>query len=276
MSHIDLAAFFDSATSTLSYVVWDKLSGDAVVIDPVMDYDPGLKQISWDSVRRLEHFVTSKSLQVHWILDTHVHADHLSSSRLMKQIWPGALWGMAASIDLVFKNFQKFYKWPPSVKLEDLGIDRKFRDGESFSAGAMQWSVIATPGHTPACLTYRLGGWLFTGDAIMMPDGGVGRCDFPGGSAAQLYDSVWGRIFGLQDSVQIFVGHDYQPGGRTLRYQTAVGEERVSNIHLQSSTSQDAFIAFREARDKTLKEPRLLAESMDWNLGAHQIVPRAF
>jgi glyoxylase-like metal-dependent hydrolase (beta-lactamase superfamily II) len=182
------------------------------------------------------------------------------------------MWAMSDAVPKVFQNFQKIYKWPPSVTSAGLQIDRWLRDGEAFSAGSMQWEVIATPGHTPACLTYRLDDWLFTGDAIMMPDGGVGRCDFPGGSASELYTSVWGRIYSLPDHYKIFVGHDYQPGGRPLRYQTTVGEERLENIHLKGSTSREDFVNFREARDKTLKDPRLLAESLDWNLRANQLV----
>jgi len=271
MKNAEISAFFDPASFTLTYVVWNPSTRDAVIIDPVIDYDPATQLTSQSSLGQLVHLVREKNLKVHWILDTHAHADHLTGSRQLRNALPGALWGMGAALREVFDTFQKVFAWPSTLKLENLGVDRWFRDGEEFSAGALRFSVISTPGHTPACLTYRLGSWLFTGDALMMPDSGVGRCDFPGGSAGALYDSIR-KLYAFPDDYEVFAGHDYQPGGRPLRYRSTLGEQKWGNIHLKETTSRADFVAFREGRDKTLTPPRLLNPSLDWNLGAHQIV----
>jgi glyoxylase-like metal-dependent hydrolase (beta-lactamase superfamily II) len=263
---------FDPASSTLTYVVWDAVTRDAVVIDPVLDFDPATQITAQSNLDKLKLFVNGYGLRVHWILDTHAHADHLSGAPLLKREWPGALWGVSAALSQVFENFKKVFAWPASVELKKLGVDRWFEDGEEFSAGSLRVSCLATPGHTPACMTYKIGGAIFTGDAIFMPDGGTGRCDFPGGSASTLYDSIWGKLYALPDSTRVFVGHDYQPGGRPLRFQTTIGEQKRSNIHLHGGVSKAEFVAFREARDKTLTAPRLLNPSLDWNLGARQLV----
>lgn len=276
MSVANIHAFFDSATSTLTYVVWDAVTRDAVVIDPVLDFDPATQVTTKRSVGLVEKFVREKSLRVHWVLETHAHADHLSAGRELKRLWPGSQWGMGRAMGDVFENFRKVFHWPANVRLDQLGVDRWLGDGEEFTAGSLRIQAITTPGHTPACLTYKIGENLFTGDAVMMPDGGTGRCDFPGGSAAALYESVWGKIYTYPEHYRIYVGHDYQPSGRPLRYQTTVGEEKASNIHLKQSTSKADFIQFREARDKTLTAPRLLNPSLDWNLGAHQLIKASF
>jgi glyoxylase-like metal-dependent hydrolase (beta-lactamase superfamily II) len=263
---------YDPLTGTLSYVVWDALTLDAVVIDSLIDFDPSVRMTSRLNMDRLVRFVRAKNLNVHWILDTHAHADHFTAGRELKRLWPQARWGMASAMSEVFANLRKVFKWPGDVKLEKLGVDRWFRDGEEFRAGTLMIDVIATPGHTPACLTYRIGENLFTGDTILMPDFGTGRCDFPGGSAARLYDSIHGKLYALPDHYRIWVGHDYPPDGRPVRWTTTVGEEKAENVHLRAGTSRAEFVLFREARDKTLKAPRLLDPSLDWNLGAHQLV----
>ncbi len=272
MNSVSVNALFDPATSTLTYVVWDGVTRDAVVIDPVLDFDPVTQSTSRGSIQKLTHFVDSKQLQVHWILETHLHADHLSGARELKRLWAGARWGLGQRMGEVFENFRKVFAWPKTVTKENLGVDRWFGDGEEFTAGSLRLQTLNTPGHTPACLTYRIGKKLFTGDAIFMPDSGTGRCDFPGGSAAQLYDSIWLRLYAFPDDFEVYVGHDYQPAGRPLRFQTTVGEQKASNLHLRHSTSRADFIAFREARDKTLSAPKLLTPSLDWNLGAHELV----
>ncbi len=261
---------FDKATSTLTYVVWDKTSRDAVIIDPVLNYDPATQITSLESKRKISHFLKAEDLRVHMVLETHAHADHLSSAPEFKKSGEAAEIVAGDSLKGVYTIFAKVFGWPKEGGLKD--IDRFCRDGEEFTAGSIRIQALATPGHTSACTTFRIGSWLFTGDVMFMPDGGVGRCDFPGGSASTLYDSVWGKIFAMPENFEIFVGHDYQPGGRSLRYRTTVGEQRQSNIHLRESTSKADFVAFREARDKTLTAPRLLNPALDWNLGAHQIV----
>lgn len=274
MTSLKVHTLFDAPTSTLTYVVWDESTRDAVVIDPVLNYDPSTGELSTVSLAQLVHFVRTMDLTVHWVLDTHAHADHLSAAKDMKFLGLARAWGVSSKMNQVFATFSKEFGWPRSVRLEDLGVDRWFEDGEEFSAGSFRIQALATPGHTPACTTFLIGKWLFTGDALFMPDSGVGRCDFPGGSASMLYDSVWGRIYALPEHFEIFVGHDYQPGGRPLRYRTTVGEQKAGNIHLRASTSKAEFVKFREGRDKTLSAPRLLQPALDWNLGAHQLVKR--
>lgn len=274
MNHVSVHALFDKATFTLTYVVWDELTRDAVVIDPVLDYDPASKMISKSSFKRVVEFVRREGLRVHWILDTHAHADHLSSSRELKTALGQAQFGLSARMVQVLETFKKAFGWPSSLTIRDTQADRLFQDGEEFTAGNLRVQAIATPGHTAACTTFKVGKKLFTGDAIFMPDSGVGRCDFPGGSAKELYKTVTQKIFTYPEDYEIYVGHDYQPGGRPLRYRTTVGKQRESNIHLRTGVSEADFVKFREGRDKTLNAPRLLEPSLDWNLGAHQSIPK--
>ncbi len=274
MSRLEVQAFFDKPTSTLTYAVWDSATRDAVVIDPVLDFDPATQIVTSASLGRLIKFVAAENLNVHWVLDTHAHADHLSSAKELKQSGIARAWGLGIRMNEVFGAFSKVFAWPKTISLQNLGVDRWFQDGEEFTAGSLRLEVMNTPGHTPACLTYRVGPWLFTGDALFMPDSGVGRCDFPGGSAGTLYDSIMNRLYRLDDKLEVFTGHDYQPDGRMLKYRSTLGEQKSSNIHLKTGTSREEFIRFREGRDKTLPAPRLLNPSLDWNLGAHQIVKR--
>lgn len=269
MSRVSVHALFDKATFTLTYVVWDELTRDAVVIDPVLDFDPASKLISRGNLKRVVEFVRFKNLFVHWILDTHAHADHLSSARELKSVFKHAQFGLSARMVHVLETFKKALAWPASLTIQRTHADRLLADGEEFTAGSLRLQAIATPGHTAACTTYRIGNKLFTGDTIFMPDSGVGRCDFPGGSAKDLYKSVTEKIFTLPDDFEVFVGHDYQPGNRFLRYRTTVGQQRRDNVHLRIGVSLEDFVKFREARDKTLNAPNLLGPSLDWNLGAH-------
>lgn len=272
MSRISVHTFFDKATFTCTHVVWDELTHDAVVIDPVLDYDPASQMISRKSLGFVSEFISVKNLRVHWILDTHVHADHLSSARELKAALGNAQFGLSAKMGQVLSTFKKVFAWPAKLEIKDIGADRLFEDGEEFTAGSLRVQALATPGHTAACTTYRIGNKLFTGDALFMPDSGVGRCDFPGGSAADLYNSITSKIYTLPEEFEIYVGHDYQPGGRPLRYRTTVGAQKASNIHLRTGVSLADFVKFREGRDKTLNAPRLLEPSLDYNLGARQTV----
>ncbi len=272
MKRAEVQAFYDEPTATLTYVVWDPYSRDAVVIDPIVDYDPATQMTSRKSIEKLLHFVREKDLQPHWVIDTHVHADHLTGAREICSAVNGCRWAMNEKMGEVFRTFKKVYSWTSSDL--DVGEVRWLKDGEEISAGTMRVQAIFTPGHTPACTTFKIDEMLFTGDALMMPDSGVGRCDFPGGNAGQLYDSVWGRLYSFPDHYQVYVGHDYKPGGRALAYQSSLQDQKENNIHLKLGTSRAEFIAFREGRDKTLAAPRLLQPSLDWNLGAHQLVKR--
>lgn len=262
----------DPVTNTVSYVVWNRRTLDAVIIDPLMDFDPVTRRTLPWSCHAVRHFAERKRLRVHWLLETHAHADHLSAARSLRAVLPGSRWAMSERMHEVFDAFCREWEWPATVRLGDLQVDRWLRDGEEINAGQLVVRVIATPGHTPACVTYQIGEWLFTGDALMTVDAGTGRCDFPGGDAGALYDSIWGRLYARPDHYQVFSGHDYQPGGRPPRFRAALGEHKWSNAHLRLSTPRADFVAFRRGRDQNLSTPRLLPPSLDWNLGAHQLV----
>jgi glyoxylase-like metal-dependent hydrolase (beta-lactamase superfamily II) len=274
MNRPGLAAFFDVATSSLTYVLWDRATLEAAAIDPVLHYDPATQMVSTAPLQEVGAFLRKKNLRLSWILETHAHADHLSGARELREMFPGSRWAMGERMSEVFAALARLNAWKPSKSLGDLAVDRWLQDGETVSFGEFEIQVLSTPGHTPACLTYRVRNWLFTGDALMMPDCGVGRCDFPGGSASSLYDSIWGKLYAYPDEYEVFCGHDYQPGGRGLRYRCLLGEEKKSNVYLTLSTAREEFVRRREARDKTLAPPRLLQVSLDWNLGVHALVPR--
>jgi glyoxylase-like metal-dependent hydrolase (beta-lactamase superfamily II) len=271
----DLAVFFDPVTFTLTYLVWSPCTMAAVIIDPVLDFDPVTRRTSRASVEKLLKFVRAKNLRVEWILETHAHTDHLSSAGELQNALPGSQRAMGHKMAEVFATFKGVFAWPEDLKLDGLGVSRWLRDGEEIGLQGLTVQALETPGHTPACLTFRIGEWLFTGDALMMPDIGVGRCDFPGGSAIQLYNSIWGKLYALPDGFQVFPGHDYPPASRGVRYQARLSAHKEGNTHLRTCTSRDQFVTFREARDKTLTAPRLLQPSLDWNLGAHQLVKRS-
>ncbi|MBX2802594.1 MAG: MBL fold metallo-hydrolase [Myxococcales bacterium] len=263
-----IEAQFDPATSTLSYVVYDPDTRDAVVIDPVLDFDPKWVQVSTTSTDRLVGFVRAQGLRVHAILDTHVHADHLSGAREVQRHLAAPV-AIGAHIRTVQQAFREIYNWPDTFEADGSEFDRLLQDGEVLQLGSLRVEVMHTPGHTPACLTYRIGDALFTGDTLFMPDFGTGRCDFPGGSAEALYDSVQ-RLYALPESTRVFVGHDYQPGGRALRYETTIGAERATNKQLKAHTSREEFVAFRTARDATLSPPALILQSLQVNArGGH-------
>lgn len=258
--------FFDSDTSTLTYLVYDDSSKDAVIIDPVLDFDPPSGRLEDRSAQLLISKVREEGLRVHFILETHAHADHLSSSQLLKSYFPEAKVAISQRITQVQEVFQKTFNLS-GQKTDGSDFDFLFQDDEVFTAGSFMIRAIPTPGHTPACSSFLIGDFLFSGDALFMPDYGTGRCDFPRGSAAQLYESVK-RLFSLPDLTRVFVGHDYMPGGRPLLFETTIGESKKSNIQLKAETTRDDFIHFREARDKTLKAPRLLLPSLQINIAA--------
>jgi glyoxylase-like metal-dependent hydrolase (beta-lactamase superfamily II) len=256
-------AQFDPETSSLSYVVWDPETRDAVVVDPVLDYDPAWVRVGTASVERLVAFVRERSLRVHYVLDTHVHADHLSGGVPLREAVGGKL-GIGAQIGLVQARVGPLFGWGPEIPVDGRQWDVLARHGEVLSAGSLEVHPIHTPGHTPSCVTYRIGDALFTGDALFMPDFGTGRCDFPGGSSAQLYDSVQ-ALYTLPEATRVFVGHDYQPGGRELRYQTTIGESRRENVQLRADTDRETFATWRRERDATLQPPKLILQALQVN-----------
>lgn len=270
---IQVKEFFDKATFTLTYVVWDPASKDAVIIDPVLDYDQGASSVSEESVQFVKSFVAQNSLKVHLILETHAHADHLSGSQPLKRVYPNAKLGIGARITEVQKTFKEIFDLPESFPTDGSQFDLLFQDREQFSAGTIKIQMHFTPGHTPACGSYVIDDAVFTGDALFMPDYGVGRCDFPRGSAETLYESVVERLYTLPDTTRVFTAHDYQPGGRALRFESTIGEEKKSNIHINAETRKEEFVKFRTERDKTLSAPRLLLPSIQINIDAGHLPP---
>lgn len=268
---MEIKHFFDERTSTLTYVVHDAATRDAIVIDPVMDYDPASGGVARQSVTEVVQFLNQNHLKVHYVLETHAHADHLSGSQLLKEACPNVKVAIGRRITEVQAKFRDVFALGVDFPVDGRQFDRLLDDGEILEAGTIQVRTIFTPGHTPACASYLIGDALFTGDALFMPDSGVGRCDFPGGSAKALYDSVHRRIYGLPDATRVFVGHDYQPGGRALRFQTTVGEEKQGNVLLRAETSEEDFVALREKRDATLPAPKLLFQSVQVNIDAGKL-----
>jgi len=265
---MQVKAFFDSRTFTVTYIVHDPATNDAVIIDPVLDYDPAASKVWAESVEQVIEYVRAEKLNVHYILETHAHADHLSGSQLLKRAFPQAKIAVGERITVVQQTFKTIFNLTEDFATDGSQFDRLLKDGEIVDAGSLKLAVIFTPGHTPACATYKIEDAIFTGDAIFMPDGGTGRCDFPAGSAKDLYHSISRKLYALPDSTRVFVGHDYQPGGREVKWETTIGDEKQNNIQLKATTSEDEFVQFRAARDKTLAAPKLLFQSVQVNIDA--------
>jgi glyoxylase-like metal-dependent hydrolase (beta-lactamase superfamily II) len=267
---MQLETFFDPATSTLTYLVFDPTSRDAVVIDPVLDYDPLASSTSTRSLEALDAAAQRLDLRLHAVLETHAHADHLSGSQYLKRRY-GARIAIGARIRDVQRVFRDVFDLPPTFAVDGSQFDRLLEDGERIEAGTLVFEVIATPGHTPACVSYRIDDAVFTGDALFIEDYGTGRCDFPAGSASELYTSIHERLYRLPDATRVFVGHDYQPNGRALRSETTIGAEKARNVQLSARTTRDEFVAMRTARDAALQPPRLLYPSVQVNVDAGRL-----
>lgn len=269
MAQPDVSAFFDEATFTVTYVVSDPATGRAAVVDPVLDFDPASGRTSTTSADQVVAFVEDNNLGVDWILETHVHADHLSGTPYIR-----ATLGGKAAIGKDVTAVQEAFKGV--FNLKDLATDGSqfehlFADAETFSVGDIEAYVIATPGHTPACVTYVIGDAAFVGDTLFMPDFGSARTDFPGGSAPQLYDSIQ-KILALPDDTRLFMCHDYKAPGRDVySWETSVAEQRANNIHINDKVSRAEFVAMREGRDSQLGMPKLILPSLQVNLRAGQL-----
>lgn len=260
--------FFDQATWTLTFVVFDEQTKDAVILDPVWDYDPAASKMSTESAEKVMQFVKDKSLNVHYILETHAHADHISGSQVLKKQLPNAKVGIGAKIKDVQSLFQKFFNLGSDFKADGSQFDVLLEEGKALQAGSLKIDTLYTPGHTPACASYVIGENVFTGDALFMPDYGTGRCDFPAGSSDDLYSSVHEKLYKLPDHFKVYVGHDYMPNGRALAFESTIGEEKRKNIQLNIETTRNQFVEFRNKRDKTLAAPRLLLPSVQVNIDA--------
>lgn len=262
-----IETFFDPATWTLTYVVFDPETRDAIVIDPVLDYDPLAVSTNTESNERVAAFIDEQGLQVRGILETHAHADHLSGSQWLKERY-GAPVIIGEHIQTVQETFKGVFNLPEDFKTDGSQFDRLVTDGEQLELGSLSIKVLHTPGHTPACVSYLIDDAVFTGDALFMPDFGTGRCDFPAGSAEDLYDSITSKLYTLPDDTRVFVGHDYLPGGRELQYESTIGQEKARNVQLPADRSREDFVHFRTERDKTLRPPNLIFQSVQVNVDA--------
>lgn len=268
---MNIETFFDGNTFTLTYVVYDPVSRDAVVIDPVLDYDPRGSVVSTAAVDRVSEFLRRERLVLRASLETHAHADHLSGSQVLRARFPGVVVAIGERIREVQEVFKGVFGLGPEFVADGRQFDRLLRDGERLAAGSLEVEVLATPGHTPACVSYHVGDAVFTGDALFMPDYGTGRCDFPRGSAEALYRSVTDRLYTLPPETRVFVGHDYMPGGRALAYESTIAAERAGNVQLPAGRAEGEFVAFRQTRDATLAAPTLLYPSLQVNIRAGRL-----
>ncbi len=265
-------AFFDEATNTVSYVVREPEGRACAIIDSVLDFDHASGRTDTRSADAIIDYVESEGLTVEWILESHVHADHLSAAPYIQEKTGGKI-GIGRNITVVQDTFGKVFNEGTEFQRDGSQFDRLFEEGDSFHVGQMRGDVLHTPGHTPACLTYVIGDAAFVGDTLFMPDFGTARCDFPGGSSSTLYQSIQ-KILALPDETRIFVGHDYKaPGRDEYAWETTVGEQKALNIHIGQGKSIEDFVQMRDARDATLGMPRLILPSLQVNMRAGQMPP---
>ena len=265
---MEIKTFYDTRTSTFTYVVFDPQTNDAIIIDPVLDYDPVGSKIWTESVDEVIEYVKSKGLTLYLIMETHAHADHISGAQTIKEQYPEAQVAVGKNITVIQEYFKKMFNLDEDFPTDGSQFDRLFEDNEVVNAGSLQIKVIFTPGHTPACASYMIKDVIFMGDAFFMPDSGTGRCDFPAGSAHDLYNSITQRIYTLPDETRIFMGHDYQPGGREVMNIATIAEQKANNIHLKEGVTEEEFTAFRRERDSELAAPKLLFQSIQVNIDA--------
>ncbi len=265
----DVKAFFDEATNTISYVVKDPGSQSCAVVDFVMDIDYAAGRITYTSADEIIDYINHKKLKLEWLIETHVHADHLSAAPYIQEKLGGKI-GIGDKITVVQDTFGKVFNEGTEFQRDGSQFDALFKDGDTYEIGGMKAFAIYTPGHTPACMTHVIGDATFVGDTLFMPDAGSARADFPGGDAGQLYDSIQ-KVLALPDEMRLFMCHDYGPGGRAIKWETTVAEERASNIHVGSSKTREDFVKMRTERDATLDMPRLILPSLQVNMRAGRV-----
>lgn len=265
----EVKPFFDSLTNTVSYVVRDAGSNACAVIDSVMDINYAAGRIAYRSADDIIAFITDRGLKLEWLIETHVHADHLSAAPYIQGKLGGKI-GIGERIAVVQETFGKVFNEGTEFRRDGSQFDRLFKDGDSYQIGAMKAFAIHTPGHTPACMTHVIGDAAFVGDTLFMPDAGSARADFPGGDARTLYRSIR-RILSLPGETRLFMCHDYGPNGREIRWETTVAEQRAHNIHARDGINEDEFVAAREARDRTLDMPQLIIPSLQVNMNAGRL-----
>ncbi|GLK56648.1 glyoxylase-like metal-dependent hydrolase (beta-lactamase superfamily II) [Methylopila capsulata] len=265
----DVTTFFDPPTNTFSYVVKDPGSSSCAIVDSVLDFDYASGRVSHQSADAIIDHVRGRGLTVEWLLETHVHADHLSAAPYIQQA-VGGLVAIGANIRVVQETFGKVFNEGSEFQRDGSQFDRLFQDGDSFAIGDLDGRVLHTPGHTPACLTYVIGDAAFVGDTLFMPDGGTARADFPGGDARTLFHSIQ-KVLALPPETRLFMCHDYGPNGREIKNQTTVAEELAHNIHVRRGVTEDEFVAMRTKRDATLDMPKLIIPSLQVNMKAGEL-----
>ena len=263
--------FFDEASSTFTYVVSDAETGLAAVIDPVLDLDYASGTLSTQSADAVVQHIRAHNLSLRYILETHIHADHLSSAPYIREQLGGEI-VIGSQITIVQETFAKIFAEGDGFCRDGSQFDLMLSDGDTFSLGGFEARAFHVPGHTPACMAYLIGDALFVGDTLFIPDAGTARCDFPGGDAKSLYESCQ-RLLALPDDTRVFVCHDYQPGGRDLAFESTVAEQRAYNIHVGAGISASEFVAMREARDAGLEMPTLILPSLQVNMRAGNLPP---
>ncbi len=261
-----VAAFFEKDSNTFSYVVKDPKSNNCAIIDSVLNFDYASGGTSNSSADEIIAYVHEHNLHVEWIIETHVHADHLSAAPYLKSKLGGKI-GIGKQITIVQETFGKVFNEGTEFELDGSQFDHLFHDGEQYQVGELQCTAMHTPGHTPACFTHVLGDAVFVGDTLFMPDAGTARADFPGGDAGVLYDSIQ-KILALPEEYRVFMCHDYCPNGRELEYETTIASQKNDNIHVKKDIEKSAFVEMRGSRDKTLSMPRLILPSLQVNMRA--------
>jgi glyoxylase-like metal-dependent hydrolase (beta-lactamase superfamily II) len=266
----EVKGFFDPATNTISYVVKDPASTACAIVDSVMDIDYAAGRITYDHADELIAHVRAHGLTVEWLIETHVHADHLSAAPYIQRQLGGKI-GIGRNITVVQDTFGKVFNEGTEFQRDGSQFDRLFDDGDAYRVGGMTCTALHTPGHTPACMTHVMGDAAFVGDTLFMPDGGSARADFPGGDAGQLYDSIQ-KVLSLPGEMRLFMCHDYGPNGRDIRWETTVADEKAHNIHI-AGKSREEFVALRTARDATLAMPKLIIPSLQVNMRGGDLPP---
>jgi len=265
----NVQAFFDEATNTISYIVKDPTSDACAIVDSVMDIDYAAGRITFDHADALIRQIETQGLKLEWIIETHVHADHLSAAPYIQEKLGGKI-GVGSKITVVQDVFGKVFNEGTDFQRDGSQFDALFEDGDTYMIGNMQGFAMYTPGHTPACMVHVMGNAAFTGDTLFMPDGGSARCDFPGGSAEELYDSIM-KVLALPDDMRLFMCHDYGPNGRDIQWETTVADEKAYNIHVGGDKTREDFIKFRTERDAQLDMPKLIISSLQVNMRAGEV-----
>jgi glyoxylase-like metal-dependent hydrolase (beta-lactamase superfamily II) len=268
----EVIAFFDEPTNTFTYVVKDPASNACAVVDSVMEIDYAAGRLSVNGADKIIDYIRNQNLELQWIIETHVHADHLSAAPYIQEQLGGKI-GIGAEITTVQNTFGKIFNEGTDFCRDGSQFDQLFKDGDEYMVGEMRCHALHTPGHTPACMTHIMGDAGFVGDTLFMPDGGSARADFPGGDAKTLYRSIQ-RILSLPDELRLFMCHDYMPNGRDVEYQTTVKQQRDHNVHVHQGVSESDFVAMREKRDATLGMPKLILPSLQINMRAGHL-PKA-